>query len=265
MSSDLGAGAGAGEVPVRSVMRAIDVLMALSRGPTTLAAIAASSELSKATAHRILAALNHKHLVIQDHEGQYMLGPGSFELARAVSRGAGSLGVTARSSLEELSRTTSETVTLHIQIGVQRVCIDEVLSPEPLRYTAEVGSSAPLHVGSAGKVLLAFSEPAVCDALLSSIQLVPLTENTITDEAALRRELAQVRRRGWAQSRGERVSAAAAISVPVLGPAGYAIAALSILGPAQRMTDEVMGRFRPLLLATGEHLAEVVVGSSPAA
>lgn len=241
-------------------MRAIDVLMALTSGPTSLATIASTSNLSKATAHRILAALNHRYLVIQDADGRYMLGPGCYELVQAVSRGAGGLGVVARTVLEELARETAETVTLHTQIGLQRVCIDEVPSSQPLRYTAGVGAVAPLHVGSAGKVLLAFSEPGVRDALLSAIQLDPITENTITDESALRRELTEVLDRGWAESHGERVAAAAAISVPVMGPTGYAIAALSILGPSQRLTEAFMKAKRPLLQATAEHLAELVTG-----
>lgn len=246
-----------GQVPVRSVGRAVDILMALTHGPYSLGRIAEQTELSKATTHRLLASLAHRQLVVQDQQtGDYLLGPGAFILADAVLRGMGGLGVVARPMLETLRDRTRETITLHVRAGSQRVCVEELVGPQSVRYTAGVGAVNPIHSGSAGKLLLAFSDEAERAQLLGQLTLEPVTDATITDRGVLERELHRVRRDGFAESRGERVAGAAAISAPIFAPDGAILAALSILGPEGRLTEATMEEFRPLLLETAGAISE---------
>lgn len=218
-----------------TLTKAIDVVMALLPGPRTLAVIAKQADLPKPTVHRLLEGLAYHDLVIQvDDDGTYALGPGCLRLAESATKDGGGLTGVASPVLEQLWLQTEETVALHVRVGTQRICVIELISPGPLRYVSGVGSSAPLHVGSAGKVLLAFLSPKEQREVLDKLRLDPVSPNTITDPEALRAELVKVRRQGWARSFGERVPGAGAFSAPVFAGKNRLLAALSVLGPAER-------------------------------
>lgn len=223
---------------VQAVERSISILMALSNGARTLTDVARATGLSKGTAFRLLASLNHEQLVVKDPAANvYLLGPGFLRMFQGVMGDLGSIATLARPVLQELWTASQETVTLHISIGAERICIAELPSPQPIRYISTVGATAPLHTGSAGRVLLASLPDAVRERTLAGLTLTALTEATITDPAVLRQELATVARQGWAMSFGERIAGASAISVPVIGDSGL-LAALSVLGPRDRLTHQ---------------------------
>ena len=92
-----------GNVPVRSVARALDLVF-LSRGlPRSLGSLARSTRLSRGTAHRLLATLADAGLVRQDPAtATYALGPVCFDLLEAVTRGAGGLDIIAAPILERV-------------------------------------------------------------------------------------------------------------------------------------------------------------------
>ena len=227
------------EVPVRSVARAIDVLMALADGDQTLGAVAKRIGLSKGTCHRILSSLTYQQLAVQDRiSGNYSLGPGCYRFVEAVTSGSTGLGALTRPHLEQLWAASQETVTLHVRVGAQRICVEELPSPQHVRYVAGLGSSAPIYVGSAGRVLLAFLDDPDRSRVLSSLRVTPLTDRTVASVEDLERELADVRALGWAESRGERVTGAAAISAPIFDAEHRVLAALSVLGPEGRFDDE---------------------------
>lgn len=245
--------------PVRSVSRALDILFALQHGPQTVGAIARSTGLSAVTARRLLSSLTHRDLVVQDRTTPtYRLGPGCFGILDAVARGAGGLDVIAGPVLARLAEETAETVALYVRAGPRRICVTQVPSAQPVRYTARLGMDNPIHTGAMGKVLLAFSDGAERDDILDHMDLVAFTPATITDRTALERALEQVRARGYAESRGERSAGVAAVSAPVFASDGRILAALSILGPAERLSDTVLAGLRAPLLASARQITERV-------
>jgi DNA-binding IclR family transcriptional regulator len=248
-----------GRFPVRAVARSIDLLMALTAGPRSLGALAKETRLSKATAHRLLVTLAYQDLVIQDPQaGEYSLGPGCFRLVEAVSDGLSGLSAVTRPILEALRDRTGETVTLHVRIASQRICIQELASRHEMRYMAGLGATAPIHVGSAGKLLLAYLDPTEREKLLRSITLTPVTGATITDPDALRREFERIRRRGWAESRGERIVGAASLSTPVFDARGAIVAALSVLGPEARFDKARFAEARDLAIKAAAEATELL-------
>jgi DNA-binding IclR family transcriptional regulator len=122
------------------------------------------------------------------------------------------------------------------------VCLDRVEGPGILRATIPIGSANPLHLGSAGKILLAFSPASSWEELwhASRRQFPSGLEAAFPDLAAIRRQ-------GYAISAGDRDDALASLSVPVLGTEGEAVAALSISGPISRLTEAKLQRYVPLL------------------
>jgi DNA-binding IclR family transcriptional regulator len=241
---------------VQAIDRAVDILYAVSDGAATVSDVARGTGLSKATTSRLLAALAHRDLVLRTTPGpRYSLGPGLIRLLQQADQAFGALVGVARNSLPDLSDVTNETVTLHVRVGLERICLAQVESPLPLRYTAPIGSRTPIHVGSAGKVLLAFMPKQDRAATLGSIRFDAMTDRTIVDIATLSRELDRTRRQGWASSRGERIEGAIAVSVPVFGPQ-QVVFALSILAPEYRANRKKMEAFVPALQDVAQGIAQ---------
>ncbi|WP_041775864.1 IclR family transcriptional regulator [Blastococcus saxobsidens] len=240
------------------VERTIDVLLALADGPSSFGVMSQRTELSKATLHRILGALSHQQFVVQDPvDGKYMLGAGCYRLMTSLTLGRGGIGTISRPGLERLQALCGETIVVHVRAGRDRICVEELASPHPLRYVNGVGLAAPLHVGSAGKVLLAWLDEYTLEQILP-VDLPRLTEQTVVDRATLREELKLARQQGWAQSAGERVVGAAAISAPVFGANSEVVASVSILGPSARLTDERLHDLKDPLLNTAQWISRQI-------
>jgi DNA-binding IclR family transcriptional regulator len=248
-----------GGARVQVVERAIDILGVLAAGRANLSAIMRGVELPKGTTFRILSSLQYQGLVVKDPvDNTYHLGPGFLRLSRSPTPWFGALAVLAEAPMERLREESRETVAVHVRVGSERVCVAELQSPEPLRYSAEVGAPQPLHVGAAGKILLAELGEAELERTLAGLDLTPITAGTIKDRRELVAAVARARADGYARSLGERVAAAAAISVPIR-PQGRFDASLSLLGPAARFTRERQLRTLPELLR-----AAAEVGSAAA-
>jgi len=252
---------------VQSVDRAIDILMALVAGPKTLTDVCRATDLSKATAFRLLRSLGERGLVIKDpgRDNIYMLGPNLLRFAQGVTLGLGSLGTLAEPVLARVCDLTQETVTLHVRIGVERICVYVVPSPHALRYTASPGSKAPLHVGAAGLALIAFLGEEEIEQVLSSLPhpLEEITEDTVTEMETLRGRVDGARRAGYAISSGERVPGAAAVSVPVRAH-GEVVAALSILGPESRLPRKKLEEFAVEVQGAATEIEAILDGRKPA-
>jgi len=143
--------------------------------------------------------------------------------------------------LESLHASTLETISLYILDGNERVCIERLESTRNVRFVApRVARHLPLHAGSAGKVMLAYLPEWRQDEILDNRALERLTEKTIVDPARMRNELAQIRQQGFAVSNGEWILDASGIAAPIFDRGGEVVAALTISGPTQRFTDEIV-------------------------
>jgi len=232
---------------VRAVQRALNILTSLGEEDLRLVDLAARLKLHKATVTRLLGTLAQADMVSRDEQDRYTLGPGIILLAGRLLGRYRTLADLLHEPLRRVWETTRETVTIHVRVGLERLCIEELESPEAITYRAGVGNRVPIHSGSAGKVLLAFLPDGERAALLRQLRLVPVTERTITNSSRLIQELDKVRRAGYAVSAGERIIGATAVSVPVWDRSGRVVAAVSVLGPESRLTPEVLKRYAALL------------------
>jgi len=226
----------------RSVERALDVLRAVaeSRAEPGLSDLADGLGLHKTTVFRLLGALERAEFVVRDDERQrYQLGPALFRLASQARRATG-LHEAARPELEALAHDVGETATLEVLVGDEVLILDEVHGRFLVGGSPEVGMRWPAHATSTGKVLLA----AVAsegdrrpDATRrpSTARLARLGPHTITSRAALERELAKVRRDGYAVGMEELEPGFVAIGAPVRNAHGRTVAAVSVGGPKTRL------------------------------
>ena len=138
--------------------------------------------------------------------------------------------------LPQLRESTGESVQLYRREGTARVCVAALEPAAGLRDTVPVGARLPMTAGSAAKVLLAYSDAATQKAVLPTAKF--------TD-----RTLAEVRRRGWAQSVAEREPGVASVSAPVRDGRGVVVAAISVSGPIDRIGRRPGARWAADLLS----------------
>lgn len=221
--------------------KAARVLSALEAGPATLAALVSATGLARPTAHRLAVALEHHRFVARDVQGRFMLGPRLVELSSAA--GEDRLLAVAGPVLARLRDITGESTQLFRRQGEHRVCVAAAERQSGLRDSIPIGSQLTMLAGSSAQILIAWED---VDRLNRGLQGAAFDAAT----------LASIRRRGWAQSVGEREAGVASVSAPVRSPAGKVVAAVSVSGPLERMTRQPSRMHAPAVMAAADRLTE---------
>jgi IclR family transcriptional regulator, acetate operon repressor len=247
---------------VQSVERAFELLEVLAEagGELSLSEAAAACRLPLPTIHRLVRTLVARGYVRQLPSRRYALGPRLINLGESAS---GMLADWARPCLAELVEALGETANLSMIDGDRATYVAQVPSRHAMRMFTEVGRRVHLHSTGAGKALLAqLSDDEVAE-LVSRTGLSAQTERSITDLDTLTRELARIRRQGYAMDDGEQDIGVRCVAVPVLGaPSSFAI---SVSGPAARMNAELVARAIPLLRSAAADLAADLAAERPSA
>lgn len=204
------------------VDKSVRVLVALEDGPASLATLVERTGISRATAHRLAAALEAHGLVGRDEEGRYRLGARLVGLGRRAADGL-PLADVALPVLRQLRDETGESAQLYVREGDVRVCVASLDSPQELRTIVAPGAVLPLSVGSAGHVL---SEPEGGG--------------------------------GWRASVGERAAGVASVSAGVCDVGGGVVAAVSVSGPIDRLGTEPGERYGETVRAAADSLASLI-------
>lgn len=243
----------------QSVERAVQILLSFEAEEQALSIgeIAALLGVHKSTASRLTATLHRGGLLERvAADGRFRLGP---ELARLglLALAGRDLMKAARKPMNELAAATGETVTLAVMDDYGLTTIAQVDSPHVVGPRSWLGRRTLLHTTSDGKVFLAFG-----DAPLPSGRLVALTPRTVTQRSALKRELAEIRSRGWADALGELEDGLHGIAAPVYDAAGTCRAALSVSGPAYRLEVEKVPGFGSACIEAAARIGSQLAGSA---
>jgi DNA-binding IclR family transcriptional regulator len=240
---------GTNDYNVRAVERATRILASLDdeHPERSLAEIARATELPKSTVFRILVTLDNCGFVEQTSDGErYRLGLQVAYLGLAALQRL-SIRREALPLMENLVERFEETCALGIFYQGSVMDIEVVHSDHVLTVTSEVGGRLPMHCTASGKALLAFLPPAVVKSVLAR-PLAVRTENTITSPSQLRKELAFIRRRGYAVDEEEYAVGVRAVAAPVSDIDGNVVAEISMPGPSSRLTpDRVPGIAQALI------------------
>ena len=241
-----------------TLAKGLDVLEALSElEDTGLSELARKLGVSGPTLFRILATLAARGYVQKSAASRYRLTLKAWELgAKAVRRIR--LRDVARPFMARLAAATGETVHLSVMQGDGIVIVDKLDSPHPVRVDTYVGLRAPAHCSATGKAILAFLPPVALAGLLPR-SFARHTAATIADRAAFERELAEVRRAGWAKNREEWRDGVCAAAVPVFDSAGAVAGSLSVTVPTPRFTQSALReKLVPALKKTGAALSDEI-------
>lgn len=224
---------------IQVIERATRLLDALAseREPVSLKALAATTGLHPSTAHRILNDLVIARYVDRVDNGIYQLGMRLLELGSLV-RGRLNVREAALDAMQALHKLTGQTVNLSIQQGDEIVYVDRAWSERSgMQVVRAIGGRAPLHLTSTGKLFLSAADPRQVRAYVTRTGLAGSTRNSITSFEGLDKELALVRRLGYARDNEELEMGVRCIAAGIRDDTGRLVAGLSISAPAERMQD----------------------------
>jgi IclR family KDG regulon transcriptional repressor len=223
---------------VEAITRAVGLLRQFNRTMPrrSIDELSRSLGTSASLTRRMLRTLEQHRLVRPADDGErYELGLAWLRLAD-VRRRQVDMRQLALPVMRRMRDALNETVILAIRLGSRRVNIDYVESTQTFRRLSQPGFEAPLHIGSAGRTLMAGLPPDQLEQYLASMPLVGFRTNTPVSKAELIKQLDRVRKDGYAVSFREITSDTAAVAAPIRDHAGETVASLTISCPEDRFT-----------------------------
>lgn len=222
-----------------TVVRAVNVLDVFmnSEGELGVTEVARRLGLHKSVTHRLIATLSELGLLAPGTApGTYRLGVKALELGLSYLRNS-PLDRAAQYHLTKLAEELPD-MAFHVAIldNTQIIYQKTVTGPQVDRVSATLGRRTQAYCTALGKVLLAYQSPSAVNTYLSSVDLKPVTNNTITSADALRAELMAIRAQGYAHDNEEMLVDHECVSAPIRDHTGYVIAALSIAGLTTRFS-----------------------------
>ncbi len=245
-------------------LRAVDIVERVARAQqsVSLDEITRESRLPKATVHRMLRLLEQAGLLRRELAAKrYCVGPRLSSLALDVLT-ASPPHARRHAILGRLVEQIGETCNLTVRDGAEVVYVDRVETSSPVRLNMEAGSRVPLHCTASGKLFLSqLSQPDLRD-LIGTGPLRRYTARTITDVAALERELKRIREDRIGMDVSEFLEGSVCLAVPVLDPKGRVCAAVAVHGPAPRMSLKTGIAYLPALRKAAKAIEATLSGDA---
>ena len=226
-----------GQHGVLAVERAVRILRAFSGSEPYLglAAMSERAQLHKTTALRIARTLANADFLVQREDGSWRLGPAAGRLGAHYQQ-TFDVNDAITPLLRELARDSGESASLFVREGDMRTCLLRVESASEERAVVHPGTSFPLSKGAPGRVILAFSgQPG--------------------------RLYEEIRRRGYHLAMRERAAEAASVAAPVFGSNWQLLGAISMSGPAARLTEARLRSHASAVMATARRASQLLGGT----
>lgn len=237
--------------------KAMTILEAAVSGgePRRLAEIAAKTEVSRASVHRILRTLVGLGFVSGDGTGVYRPGPRIRVLAAEIQAGYNT-GIAEE--LDRLAGTVGHTVHMALRSGDHAVYSHKVEGDQPFQMASRIGMSIPLHCTGIGKCILAHLPAEELRGIVDSAGLPTRTSATITDPRSLADELESVRRNGFAVDDEENERTVRCIAAPVLDRGGVPVGGISISTVTFLTPRDTIVSFAPALFVAAETISKLI-------
>ena len=243
---------------IQVLAKAMDLLnvLAEARGGLELAELARRLNLPKSSVFRMLVTLEQGNFVerLPDVE-RYRLGVKLFQLGSVV---ANSFDVRelAKPFMQQLVETFHETVNLGVLNSGEVIYLDIYESTRSIRMAANPGQRDPVHSTSLGKAMLAFLPKPEIEVMIAQHGMQKYTARTITTMKGFWAELDRVRGRGYSIDDMENELGVRCVGAPIFDHRGQPIAAISVSGPADRMTDAQLAAIGSALVQGTRQIAQ---------
>jgi IclR family pca regulon transcriptional regulator len=241
---------------IQSIERSFTILdrLSASDAPVTLEDLTQKTGYNKTTCFRFLKTMRQLGLVEQDRKS-YRLGPGIVSLGLKALKGL-NLRHAALPLMRQLRDETEETVNLSLLSGTEIIFIERVMSDYLVNANINVGDRLPVYCASMGKAILAFMPEARAAAIITQLNFKAKTESTLISAEALKKELAEIRNRGYALNNEELERGLRAVAAPIMGYAGEAFAAINVAWTtARRPSRRTFKEFAEKVVAAAEQIS----------
>lgn len=215
------------------VLRIFELLSANIDG-MTIKEISETLQLPQSSTSGLIKTLLNENYLSVNQQNRFILGPKLIPVGNAAmeSLDISSLGY---SSLKELMELVEETVFMAVLADQELVYVAKIDSNRSIRTSAYPGGQKPLYCTGLGKAYLAFMNEDDQAEYLNTIDLKPITKQTITDKKELERELQQYKQQGYSIDDEENEDGLYCLAAPIFDMNGVIQAAVSVAGPKERM------------------------------
>ncbi len=246
---------------VSSLARGLEVLRAFNRTgrKMTLSQVASETGNTRAGARRILLTLVHEGYAVADGK-LFDLTPQVLELGHSVLSSKGVWEI-AKPFIDHLSEDTRESVSAAVLDGFDVVYVSGAQYHRVISVGISVGARFPAHCTANGRVLLAAQPEEKWPEILRKIELIKMTDKTVSDPKEFRRVLEETRDRGWSFVDQELEIGLMSVSVPVKTSAGVLVGAINVAVPTLRMSpEEMISEILPKLQSTVTNISNALKG-----
>ncbi|MGD9508163.1 MAG: IclR family transcriptional regulator C-terminal domain-containing protein [Geminicoccaceae bacterium] len=251
---------------VQSISRALAILRALAESGDgmTLSDVAQMVGLPASTAHRLLTTLQQERFVRFDGTAHlWQVGVGAFIVGNAFARTRDAVAM-ARPYLRRLMEEGGETANLYLEQDGEAICMAQVECRQMMRAIARPGGRVKMHCSGAGKAMLGWTSDAELTRVVRQHGLTRFTERTLDTPTRLRRDLEQVRQRGYAVDDEEHAVGLRCVAAPVFDEHGQPVAALSLSGPGARIDEARLAELGTLAARVAAEFSAELGGHSVA-
>lgn len=218
---------------IQVLIRAMNVMDHVAAYPgCSIQETAQATGIHVSTVYRIIHTLCEQGWLLQDEDRHLWVGERVAQIGAAYSPLTTLLRI-ARPVMQRLSVTLQETIGLAVRRNLEIEYVEQIRYPRPFAISVPVHEPLPIYCTASGRVILAGLNIEEREALLSMLareSLTPWTARTVTNLDMLRAQVEEALRRGFAVERGESSSGGGCIAVPLMGPDGHTVAALSTTG-----------------------------------
>jgi DNA-binding IclR family transcriptional regulator len=223
--------------------------------PPRFTDILALSDQPRGTLHRQLSNLVEEGLLSLNRDHTYSLGLRLLMFASKAWAG-NQFRAIAEPHLRRLHEATGETVHLGVLRRTEVIYLDKVESRQAVRMYSQIGNASPAYCTGVGKAALSALPDAQLRKVAALIQFKHFTATTIADAESLIREAAAIRACGNAYDREEHEAGIRCVAAPVHSADRSFVAAISVTGPAYRVTEEALHAWAPLVRQTAEAIMQ---------
>ena len=250
---------------VQSLSRGLTLLSLLAETDRgfTLTELAQRAGLAPSTAHRLLRGLESHGFAEQTGDpSRWRVGVVAFTVGNAFARSR-SVVATARPTMQALMEEAGETVNLAVLEDQEAVYLAQAESRQLMRAFARPGARVALHCSAVGKALLMGRPAPAAAKLVGDGPLARITDKTITTREALMANLAEARRRGWVADDEEHAVGLRCAAAPIYDETGAPLAALSVSGPAARISPDRLVSVGAMVVAAANTVTKALGGIIP--